>query len=246
MSWYYVENGERVGPLEEAALSERARAGRVRADTLVWTDGMANWQPYGQVAPDPSILEPSAACTECGKRFGLSELMKYGSSRVCASCKPLFLQKLREGVTPSAGLVYGDFGVRFGAKLLDFVVLWVVNMVMSMVFFGALGLRRGVPIDSGFFALQLGFFALEVLVNASYVIFFLGRYGATLGKMAVKLRVVNPDGSKLTWGKAVGRYFAEIVSGLTLGIGYIMAGFDPERRALHDRIAATRVIRIQG
>jgi hypothetical protein len=166
MSWYYVENGERVGPLEEAELTEKARAGRVRADTLVWTEGMANWQPYGQVAPDPSILEPSAACTECGKRFGLSELMKYGSSRVCASCKPLFLQKLREGVTPTTGLVYGDFGVRFGAKLLDFVVMWVVNMVITMLFFGILGTRRGLPIDNGFLALQLGMLAVQLLVNA--------------------------------------------------------------------------------
>jgi len=69
-------------------------------------------------------------------------------------------------------------------------------------------------------------------------------FGATLGKMAVKIRVVNPDGTPITWGKAIARYFAEIVSGLTLGIGYIMAGFDPERRALHDRIASTRVVRV--
>ncbi|HKC24628.1 MAG TPA: RDD family protein [Thermoanaerobaculia bacterium] len=243
MSWWYVENGERVGPLEEAELSARARAGSLRAETLVWTDGMASWQPYGTVAPDPAALEPSAACTECGRRLGVSELIRYGSSRVCAACKPLFLQKLREGVAPpAAGLRYADFGVRFGAKLLDGVLMWIVNMAISFAFFGVL--MRRATLGQGFLAMQLALMAVELVVNAAYVVFFLGRFGATLGKMALRLRVVNPDGSPISYGKAVGRYFAEMLSGLTLGIGYLMAGFDSERRALHDRVASTRVIRV--
>jgi uncharacterized RDD family membrane protein YckC len=242
MSWWYVENGERVGPLEEGDLSARARAGSVRAETLVWMDGMASWQPYGTIAPDPSVLQPSAACTECGRRLAVSELIRYGSSRVCAACKPLFLQKLREGAAPVVGLRYADFGVRFGAKLLDGILLWIVNMAISFAFFGVL-VRRA-TLGQGFLAMQLGLMAVELLVNASYVVFFLGRFGATLGKMALRLRVVNPDGSPIGYGKAVGRYFAEMLSGLTLGIGYLMAGFDAERRALHDRVASTRVVRV--
>ena len=243
MTWYYVENGERVGPIDEADLSARARAGQVRAETLVWTDGMASWQPYGTVAPDPSALEPTAACSECGRRLGVSELIRYGGSRVCADCKPLFLQKLREGAAPSTGMRYADVGVRFGAKLLDFVVMWIVNMVIAGIFVAGMGAMRGQP-GAGMIALQLGILALQLAVNFGYVVFFLGRFGATLGKMALRLRVVHADGSAIGYGKAVGRYFAEMVSGLTLGIGYLMAGFDPERRALHDRIASTRVVRV--
>jgi uncharacterized RDD family membrane protein YckC len=242
-AWYYVENGERVGPIEEAELSSRAGAGQVRAETLVWTDGMASWQPYGTVAPDPSALEPTAACSECGGRFGVSDLIRYGNSRVCASCKPLFLQKLREGAAVDTGLKYGDFGVRFGAKLLDLVVMWIVNMAIAAVFFGVLGSAGG-NLRGGFLAVQLGILALQMTVNFAYVVFFLGRFGATVGKMALRLRVVNPDGSPIGYGRAVGRYFAEMVSGLTLGIGYLMVAFDPERRGLHDRIASTRVVRV--
>jgi len=231
-----------VGPLPEAELAARVRVGQVRAETLVWTEGMASWQPYGTVAPDPSALEPTAACSECGRRLAVSELFRYGTSRVCATCKPLFLQKLREGVEPVSGLRYADFGVRFGAKLLDLVVMWIVNTAISFAFMGTLIQRM--QAGSNFLAMQLALMAVQLVINASYVIFFLGRFGATLGKMAVKIRVVNPDGTPITWGKAIARYFAEMVSGLTLGIGYIMAGFDPERRALHDRIASTRVVRI--
>jgi uncharacterized RDD family membrane protein YckC len=51
------------------------------------------------------------------------------------------------------------------------------------------------------------------------------------------------DGGKVSYGRAVGRHFAKYLSSFTLGIGYIMAGIDDEKRALHDRICNTRVIK---
>jgi uncharacterized RDD family membrane protein YckC len=61
--------------------------------------------------------------------------------------------------------------------------------------------------------------------------------------MACGLKVVTPEGDKITYLRAFGRYFAKIVSSLTLLIGFIMAAFDDEKRALHDRICDTRVVR---
>ena len=57
------------------------------------------------------------------------------------------------------------------------------------------------------------------------------------------LEFARSDGSPLTGGRAIGRYFAELVSSMILLMGYIMAGFDTEHRALHDRICDTRVIK---
>ena len=71
----------------------------------------------------------------------------------------------------------------------------------------------------------------------------MGRFGATPGKMACGLKVVMADGGKVTYLRALGRAFSEILSGIILYIGYIMAGFDDEKRALHDRICDTRVIK---
>jgi uncharacterized RDD family membrane protein YckC len=71
----------------------------------------------------------------------------------------------------------------------------------------------------------------------------LGRFGATLGKMACGLQVVTPYIDKITYMRALGRFFAEMVSYIILGIGYIMAAFDDEKRALHDRICSTRVVK---
>ena len=79
-------------------------------------------------------------------------------------------------------------------------------------------------------------------LNAVYSAIFIGKYGATPGKMACGLRVVQPDGSKVGYGRAFGRGCAEILSRMICSIGYIMAAFDPEKRALHDRMCSTRVI----
>jgi uncharacterized RDD family membrane protein YckC len=85
--------------------------------------------------------------------------------------------------------------------------------------------------------------ALLVVALISYEIFFLGKYGATPGKMACKIRVVTGEGDSITYGRAAGRAFAERLSGLICYIGYLMVAFDSsQKRALHDRICNTRVI----
>src|SRR5262249_33700407 len=89
-----------------------------------------------------------------------------------------------------------------------------------------------------FFLLEFGFIAMRF----GYEIFFLGKYGATPGKMVCKLRVVSADGTRFGYGRAAGRTFAEMLSGMICYIGYIMVAFDGEKRALHDHICSTRVV----
>ena len=67
--------------------------------------------------------------------------------------------------------------------------------------------------------------------------------GATLGKMAVGLRIVTEQGKRLTFLRATGRYFAKIISAIILGIGFLMVAFTDRKRGLHDMIAGTLVIK---
>jgi uncharacterized RDD family membrane protein YckC len=112
-----------------------------------------------------------------------------------------------------------------------------------------LGLLSGNSISAGGQMPSTGFFMLVglqqmvgILIPAVYNTFFVGRFGATPGKMACRLRVVIPDGAHISYMRALGRNFAEWVSAIVLAIGYIMAAFDSEKRALHDRICDTRVV----
>ena len=95
----------------------------------------------------------------------------------------------------------------------------------------------------GMTAFFVVFYIVNIGVAVAYTTWFLGKYAATPGKMALGLKVITADGGKVSYLKAFGRYFAEIVSGIILFIGYIMAAFDDEKRTLHDRICNTRVVK---
>jgi uncharacterized RDD family membrane protein YckC len=83
---------------------------------------------------------------------------------------------------------------------------------------------------------------ISILIGLAYEVYFLTSKGATPGKMACGLKVVTAEGGPITTPRAVGRHFAQILSAIILFIGYIMAAFDEQKRALHDRICDTRVI----
>ncbi len=249
MNWYYVEQGQQAGPVDDARLDELRRSGKIQADTLVWREGMANWAPYSvalgetAAAQAPPLIAPGAGeavCTECGGVFPTDSMIRYGTVYVCANCKPVFMQKLAEGARIDTGaLRYAGFWIRFGAKLLDGLILGCLVLAPLMFLtFGMLS-RASPESELGIqLLIQLGY----NIPYAAYTIFFVGKYGATPGKMICKIHIVDSSGSKIGYGRATGRFFAEILSGMICYIGYIMAGFDEEKRALHDRICNTRVV----
>jgi len=84
-----------------------------------------------------------------------------------------------------------------------------------------------------------------LVVPAAYVVLMHGTAGRTLGKMLVGARVVTATGEAVGYPRALLRLVAWFVSALPLLGGFIMAGVRPDRRALHDLIAGTRVIRLR-
>jgi uncharacterized RDD family membrane protein YckC len=250
MNWFYAQNGQQVGPVDEGLVQR----GAITPATLVWRNGMANWQPYAEVRPAnaPAVAAPvlaktpagpigagEARCTECGQIFPEDEVVRLGAALVCARCKPLVLQKLREGV-PVGTLPYAGFWVRFGAAFFDFLIQLPIYL---LVWFGIIFLFPQVIVQNGENPapqLLLNFFFIAF--NAGYDALFVGRFGATPGKMICNLRVVRADGSKLSYGRALGRHFAKWVSQIVLCVGYIIAAFDDQKRALHDHMCDTRVV----
>jgi uncharacterized RDD family membrane protein YckC len=90
------------------------------------------------------------------------------------------------------------------------------------------------------------FMSMFVMFIAGWLYFALmesSNKGATLGKMALSLRVTGMNGEKISFAKATGRYFGKIISGMILCIGYIMAGFTEKKQALHDMMAGCLVVR---
>jgi uncharacterized RDD family membrane protein YckC len=173
-------------------------------------------------------------------------MIRYENAWICPDCKPIFVQKLKEGVSVAGQMEYAGFWIRLAAKIIDGIILGVVNMALYIpaAFLMAPPSKPSAGTMVLFIAVQLIVMFLQITIGAVYTTWLLGRYGATVGKMACRLKVVTADGNKISYLRALGRHFAEWISGMILLVGYIMAAFDGQKRALHDHICNTRVIRV--
>jgi uncharacterized RDD family membrane protein YckC len=190
--------------------------------------------------------EGQASCAECRRAFSTGDMIPFGEQWVCAECKPLFFQRIREGVERAPALRYAGFWVRLLAVFVDSIAVFLMYFVVGIFLTIAerLSMRGGAePSEDVEVVIILTFSVMLFAIPMLYESLFTGRFGATLGKMACGLRVVRPDGARITYGRSFGRYFAKCISYLTFYIGFILAAFDGEKRALHDHICSTRVVR---
>jgi uncharacterized RDD family membrane protein YckC len=123
-------------------------------------------------------------------------------------------------------LVYAGFWVRTGAYIIDAILLGVVDYILDL----ALSLQQ---VQSTGISLVMGLVYFGIMESSERQ--------ATLGKMAVGIKVGNASGEQISITNALGRYLSKIISGLVLFIGFMMAGWDEKHQALHDKIANTYV-----
>jgi len=153
------------------------------------------------------------------------------------------MQKLAEGARLSGTMSFASVWTRFAAIFIDGLILGAVAFAITVIAGGGMAVSARNPNQLGSaIAFQLIIAFIQIAIALSYETFMIGKYGATLGKMACKIQVITADGGKVSYMRALGRYFAKQLSRLTCGIGFIMAFFDDEKRALHDRICNTRVV----
>jgi len=191
--------------------------------------------------PQPQAEQTTAICKECGTSHPEKELINFDGTLVCAQCKTTYFQKIREGVSGlSMGHQFAGFWIRVAAKLIDSLITGLAGFAAGMG--GSFLMMSG---DGNIETMAtIGIQAAGFLIAIFYTTWFVGKFAATPGKMAVGLKIIKADGAKLTYMQAFGRYWAELLSSITFCIGYLMVAFDrQERRALHDRICQTRVIK---
>lgn len=247
MQWFYVKDGKKEGPLTNADIPQFVQRGEITDSTLVWNSTMEDWTPYGEVttkAPtDAEISVPAlqgGICSLCRKTFDADQLIEFEGALVCGGCKPLFLQQLKENAAISGGglLHYAGFWTRFGAKFIDGLIVSVVTIPCNV--FIQLGAAK-VMDNLAMIPVMLFLYVIMLVVPAGYSIWMHGKCGSTVGKKAMGIKVIRSDGSPITYGRATGRHFSEFLSAI-MYIGYIIAGFDDEKRGLHDHICDTRVV----
>jgi uncharacterized RDD family membrane protein YckC len=206
-------------------------------------------------------------CSKCGSEISPTTAFCSTCGQAISSVVPALpcLSPVVPGpfapIVPS-GMTYGDveyagFWLRFVAYIIDGIVSCIAFVILLIPLFVLTGAGAALGriisgedvgddvsafLGAGFI---LGFFGIILVVSwLYYALSESSSWQATLGKKILNLKVTDMTGQRITFGRASGRYFAKIITGMIpLLIGYIMAGFTEKKQALHDMIASCLVLR---
>ncbi len=188
---------------------------------------------------------PILYCSKCGSPTP-------SNAQFCNNCGTPLPTASTIAAAPVYARSYGGFWIRFLAYIIDGVV---VGVLCSPVFIFTLGgmMPRIIanqnrdPDPAMVFAMMGRFMMMQVLIQVIawvYEAYMLSsERQATVGKIALGLKVTDVNGQRISFARATGRHFAKILSGMILGIGFLMAAFTERKQALHDMLANTLVVK---
>ena len=137
---------------------------------------------------------------------------------------------------------YAGFWRRFAAYMIDGIV--IVFALTQFQIFLSYALRASIPDwDTVLQSMNITIALISLPLAWTY---FSGMESsplqATIGKLAVGIYVTDLQGQRISFGRATGRFFGKILSGVILYIGYLMAGFTAKKQALHDMLSGCLVL----
>lgn len=250
--WYYAEGQQRQGPVPAHDIRQLFQRGQLTLDTLVWREGMPQWAALRSAAEELQLQTLAAVAAAPSTGFDLRgdyAAIDNGTAPLPGtgpiSASPYTTHAASAGLH-AAEVVYAGFWKRVAAYLIDYVILTVFAMIVGAIvglgIGGATGFAGGSATTAGV-ASQLAGALLGFCIGLVYYGWFhASSGGATPGKMAIGIKVVRSNGERISLGRSIGRYFATILSGLILVIGYLMAAFTERKQALHDMICDTVVV----
>lgn len=195
----------------------------------------------------PGVEDNLVRCARCADAFCPDCVVEIGGQSYCGPCKEERLRDLASGA-PSQ-LELAPIGSRFAAMFLDGLIL---NIPLVLLVFGGaalLGIFNVTDPESVNLGLQIGFQLVAMVVFLGAGVVYEGAQlaarGQTLGKRAVGLKVVTPEGGDLRRGQAWTRAAVRQAFGLLSCIGLVdyLTAFGEERTCIHDMAAKTRVVR---
>ena len=136
---------------------------------------------------------------------------------------------------------YAGFWRRFAAYLIDYLVILGGALALGFVIGFVAGASGSEDVEGGWLV------AIYVTTFVGYYLYYAlmesSSNQATVGKIALGLKVTDIQGGRISFWRALGRTFAKILSALILFIGFIMAAFTDRKQALHDKVAHTLVVK---
>ncbi len=269
-NWYYARGNQQFGPVALEQLVGLLASGQVQQGDLVWADGMAEWAPASTVpelspkpapvAPNPMPVNPATSSPIAANPYATNQpsppaawpnppITSPFTTNPVVNNPPWPTQPGTPGMlgyhsTYGQELPYAGFWMRFAAFIIDVIITAIAGAIVGAVIggiAGAGGMRPNSPEWGGVAVL------IQVISQAIQWLYFAFMESspnqATLGKMAVGLKVTDAAGQRIGFGRATGRYFGKFISWLIMGIGFMMAGWTEKKQALHDIMAGTLVVK---
>jgi len=202
------------GPIPLDVLRDRLASGEVPTDVLVWRAGMNQWTVALNVPELVDFVPPPLPRTNP-------------------------LPGVRPPTRPSDYVEYAGFWLRAVAFVIDQFVLAIPALFLEVVV--AAAFYADVYDEGPVAVTQL--FVLVVLFWLYYAVMENSPLQATVGKLALGLRVTTTEGQRPGFGRATARHFAKFISALILLVGFVVAAFTTRKQALHDIVAECLVIR---
>ena len=138
-------------------------------------------------------------------------------------------------------VTYAGFWKRFAAAFIDGIIITIGVGVIAFVW-GFFMLAGGVIENDPDVLRRVGN-GLGFILHWIYcAVMESSPKQATLGKMALGIKVVDLESNRISFAKATGRHFGKFISFLILFIGFIMVAFTKKKQGLHDMMAGCLVI----
>lgn len=219
MEWYYANNRQQQGPVDETEFQDLVREGVIREDTLIWREGMENWRPFGEYKKEVFQQVIDEAEDE-----GLDWVDVTATPKVSA----------QEDVSNSIDdQRLAPLGARAIAKIIDFGVTFIFIVFLMLILS---------PYNYDIETLYNKMFIPVKIFELLYSGYFLGKYGATPGKLYMGIEVVFENGARMNFARGMQRQAAEWFGIFIFGAGYVMAAFDLRKRTLQDWVCRTIVV----
>ena len=214
----------------------------------------------GTVNPPPSVY-----CYKCG--FKLPDVSFQNkkicigcgtpnspTSQYCYKCGLKLPDKVGSGYEYTGR--YAGFWIRLLASFIDGIILNIVTSAIMVIIFLAIygstadflellqsyATMEGILPTSFWMFYGISYLA-TLIISVAYYTIAVGKWGRTVGKMALGLKILKGDGSRVSYWRAFGRYWGYMLSSLILCIGYLVIVFTEKKQGLHDLICDTIVIK---
>lgn len=258
-SLFVLVNNTPRGPVPHSFVDDRVRSGVWPSNINIAAVGSANWRPFIAAAPASPAMPPRAApssdqqatvaFTALSAQPGQFSTKPVSDLRAAAPAAASYgtgqgTPQSSAGLLPEGLVIHAGFWRRVAAYTADSFVLSIVMGILFGVIFAAS--TAAIASDHGgiaFALMGLGYVLLIVIAWLYFAKFESGATQATPGKRLMGLKVTDDKGQRISFGRATGRFFGKIVTGIIpFGIGYMLAGWTGRKQALHDMMAGTCIV----